>query len=270
VKKSWLERTSGILHPRAAAKNFRLTRHPPSRALAPFVARYWIMRWALAKPYRQTVIPYPCINLAVERGQSGVFGVASQSISRVLEGEGLVFGVQFLPGGFRAFFGKSIAGLTDRSIPIGDVFDETEHEWEAAILSLDDDAAMIGQAESRLRAKNPRRHVDADAVLRIVNTIADEREVTKVDDVVRLAGLSKRTLERLFRQYVGVGPKWVIQRYRLHEAAEYAATGKPRDWPDLAARLGYADQAHFIRDFKRFVGQSPTRYAATAGAQGEL
>jgi AraC-like DNA-binding protein len=228
------------------------------------------MRWALDKPYRQTVIPYPCINLAVERGQSGVFGVASQSISRVLEGEGLVFGVKFLPGAFRAFFGKSIAGITDRSIPIGDVFDETEHEWEAAILSLDDDAAMIAQAESRLRAKSPQRHVDADAALRIVNTIADQREVTKVDDVVRLTGLRKRSLERLFRQYVGVGPKWVIQRYRLHEAAEYAATDEPRDWPDLAARLGYADQAHFIRDFKRFVGQSPTRYAATAGAQGEL
>ena len=128
VKKSWLERTSGILHPRAAAKNFRLTRHPPSKALAPFVAQYWIMRWALAKPYRQTVIPYPCVNLAVQRGQSGVFGVASQSVSRVLEGEGLVFGVQFLPGGFHAFFGKFIAGLTDRSIPIGDVFDETEHD----------------------------------------------------------------------------------------------------------------------------------------------
>lgn len=228
------------------------------------------MRWSLAKPYHQTVIPYPCVNLAVERGQSGVFGVASKSFSHVLEGEGLVFGVQFLPGGFRAFFGKSIAGLTDRSIPIGDVFDEAEHEWEAAILSLDDDAAMIAHAEARLRAESPQRHVDADTVLRIVNTIADKREVTKVDDVVRLAGLRKRTLERLFREYVGVGPKWVIQHYRLHEAAEYAATDKPRDWPDLAARLGYADQAHFIRDFKRFVGQSPTRYAATAGAQGEL
>jgi len=228
------------------------------------------MRWALNKPYRQTVIPYPCINLAVERGQSGIFGVASRSISRVLEGEGLVFGVQFLPGGFRTFLGKSIAGLTDRSIPIGDVFDETEQNWQAAILPLDDDAAMIAQAESRLRAKSPQRYADADAALRIVNTIADDREITKVDDVVRLTRLSKRTLERLFREYVGVGPKWVIQRYRLHEAAEYAATGKRRDWADLAARLGYADQAHFIRDFKRFVGQSPTRYAAAAGAHGEL
>ena len=77
------------------------------------------------------------------------------------------------------------------------------------------------------------------------------------------SGTSKRTLERLFREYVGVGPKWVIQRYRLHDAAEHAATGKACDWADVAARLGYADQAHFIRDFKRFVGQSPAQYSAT-------
>ena len=82
LNKSRLERTGGILHPRAAAKNFRRTRRSPSAALASIVAQYWIMQWALAEPDRQTVIPYPCVNLAVKRGQSGVFGVASQSISR--------------------------------------------------------------------------------------------------------------------------------------------------------------------------------------------
>jgi len=269
VVKNWLERTSGILHPRAAAKSFRLIRHRPSKDLAPFVARFWIMRWTLREPYRQDVIPYPCVNLAVESGRSGIFGVASKSVSRVIGGQGLVFGVKFLPGGFRAFFGRPIADLTDRSIPIGNVFGTSDREWEEAILSLNEDAPMIAQAESRLRAQNPERHADAETVLQIVNAIADDRELTKVDDVVRLAGASKRTLERLFREYVGVGPKWVLQRYRLHEAAELAAKRERRDWADLAARLGYADQAHFIRDFKRFIGQTPTRYAAMAATRAE-
>jgi AraC-like DNA-binding protein len=220
------------------------------------------MRWALVAPYRQTVIPYPCVNLVVERGRSGIFGVASQSFSRLLEARGLLFGVQFLPGAFRSFLGKPVASLTDRSISIADVFGTTNREWEEAILSLEDDAAMIAQVETRVRARMPPQDADAKAVLGIVNAVADNREITKVDDVVRLAGTSKRKLERLFREYVGVGPKWVIQRYRLHDAAEHAATDETHDWADLAARLGYADQAHFIRDFKRFVGQSPTRYAA--------
>jgi AraC-like DNA-binding protein len=260
--KSWLERTSGILDPRGAEKTFRLTRHTPSGALAPFVARYWIIRWELVAPYSQTVIPYPCVNLTVERGRSGIFGVASKSFSRVLEGAGLVFGVQFLPGAFRPFLGKSVASLTDRSVPIADVFGTSDRECEEALLSLEDDAAMVAEAERRLGARLPEPDADAQAVLAIVNAVADNRELTKVDAVVRLAGTTKRTLERLFREYVGVAPKWVIQHYRLHDAAEHAATHETHDWADLAARLGYADQAHFIRDFKRFVGQSPTRYAA--------
>jgi hypothetical protein len=47
------------------------------------------------------------------------------------------------------------------------------------------------------------------------------------------------------RSYVGVTPRWVLQRGRLH----------------LAADLGYADQAHFIRDFRRVLVETPARYA---------
>lgn len=109
--------------------------------------------------------------------------------------------------------GLKVEGIEvqDRSIPIADVFDTSDREWEEASLPAGEDAAMTAQAESRLRAQGPKRHADADTVLHVVNAVADNREITKVDDVVRLAGTSKRTLERLFRDYVGVGPKWVIQ-----------------------------------------------------------
>ena len=66
---------------------------------------------------------------------------------------------------------------------------------------------MIAEAEARLLTRRPERDADAETVLRIVNAVADDREITKIDDVVRLAGTSKRALERLFREYVGVGPK---------------------------------------------------------------
>jgi AraC-like DNA-binding protein len=67
-------------------------------------------------------------------------------------------------------------------------------------------------------------------------------------------------LQRIFSQYVGVSPKWVIKRYRLHEAAEQLAGGEVVDWPKIALELGYFDQAHFIKDFKTIVGESPAEY----------
>ena len=84
-------------------------------------------------------------------------------------------------------------------------------------------------------------------------------EATSVEELCAHAGYSKRTLQRLFREYVGVTPKWVLQRIRLHEAAERMADGEG-DWPRLALDLGYFDQAHFIKAFKAVIGRTPADY----------
>src|SRR6185312_10327542 len=97
----------------------------------------------------------------------------------------------------------------------------------------------------------------------IVARIAEEREITSVDDVLAhgdIPAMSRRTLQRLFREYIGVGPKWVIRRFRLHEAAERIDAGGSVDWARVAVELGYADQTHFIKDFKAIVGKTPTEY----------
>jgi AraC-like DNA-binding protein len=69
---------------------------------------------------------------------------------------------------------------------------------------------------------------------------------------------------------VGVGPKWVIQRYRLHEAAEQLKAENPPPLAALAASLDYADQSHFARDFKRVVGQSPGAFADSRPCPGRV
>jgi AraC-like DNA-binding protein len=53
----------------------------------------------------------------------------------------------------------------------------------------------------------------------------------------------------------------VIRRYRLHEVTERMAAGGPVDWAGLAVELGYADQAHLVRDFTDLFGEPPTYYA---------
>jgi AraC-like DNA-binding protein len=94
--------------------------------------------------------------------------------------------------------------------------------------------------------------------------VAGDREILKVEDLVDRYAMNQRTLQRLFAKYVGVSPKWVIQRYRLHEAAEQLASGAAISQSALALDLGYTDQAHFAHDFKTVVGMSPAAYARAA------
>jgi AraC-like DNA-binding protein len=120
---------------------------------------------------------------------------------------------------------------------------------------------MVKLAEKFLRERLPEQDANVRFINEIIDHIIAHREITKVDDVVSQLNLNKRTVQRLFRQYVGVSPKWVIKRYRLHEVAERLAGGEVVDWPTIVVELGYSDQAHFIKDFKTIVGRTPVEYA---------
>ena len=108
----------------------------------------------------------------------------------------------------------------------------------------------------------PDRDPAAEQAARVVALITSDSALQRVDQLSVASGLSVRGLQRMFADYVGVSPKWVMRRARLHQAAARADSGEPVDWAALAADLGYADQAHLIRDFTITIGVSPTRYAA--------
>jgi AraC-like DNA-binding protein len=135
------------------------------------------------------------------------------------------------------------------------------------MLRTTDDAEQVALAEAFLRSLNLRFEPAIAFVSRVVDEIAADRSLLRVDDVARAERVSRRKLERLFREYVGISPKWVIQRYRLFEAADRLTTAPDSGAADLAQQLGYSDQAHFIKDFKTIVGRSPADYARTVASE---
>lgn len=222
----------------------------PAPDLARWVERYWIVSWDYAEPYRQLIVPYPNVHLTFGDGGARLHGVSSGHQIKVLEGRSGVFGVAFRPGCFRPFLGASVTTITDRTIDAAAVFDPS-------LPALD-----VPAVEDYLRAHLPDPDPRADEAADIVARIAAKPEITRVDALAGDLATSVRQLQRLFAEYVGIGPKWVIRRYRLHEVTERLAAGAAIDWAALAADLGYADQAHFARDFKEMFGEPPTRYAA--------
>jgi transcriptional regulator GlxA family with amidase domain len=92
---------------------------------------------------------------------------------------------------------------------------------------------------------------------------------TRVEHLAAMHHVAPRTLQRLFRRYVGVGPKWVLKRLRIHQAAEQLTAKSAPPWTELALDLGYYDHAHFIRDFRLVAGRSPAEYAAEAARARE-
>jgi AraC-like DNA-binding protein len=81
-----------------------------------------------------------------------------------------------------------------------------------------------------------------------------------VDALARDIGLGSRQLERLFRDAVGLSPKTLARLVRFQAALRACEAGVPLASAGFAA--GYADQAHFAREFRRVAGITPSAFAA--------
>ena len=255
-----------MLRPGLAASRFGLTRSAPSGVLAPFVEYYWIVRWDLRgqPPYEQTILPHPNVHLVFEASGAGIYGVDRSLFTRLLSGEGKAVGVRFRAGCFRPFWGAPISQLSDRVVPATRVFGPLAEKTRVAIMSASSDVDMVGDAESLLFSALPEPDPVASQVSELVALITSDPSLWRVDQLSLVSGLSVRSLQRMFADYVGVSPKWVMRRARLHEAALRADSGEPVDWAALALDLGYADQAHLTRDFTATIGVPPGRYAAVS------
>ena len=91
-----------------------------------------------------------------------------------------------------------------------------------------------------------------------------------IADLADESGLSTRRFGELFQREIGLNPKAFARLRRFqHALCHVHATPNP-DWCDLAAATGYADQAHFIREFRSFSGLTPCGYHARRGARPHL
>lgn len=264
--------TYGLLNPAAGLKRFELHRHAPAPDLAGLVDWHWIVRWSLPEPFEQEVLPHPCVNLSIEPGKSAVHGIGTRREVARLEGEGRVVATKFRPGGFYPFARVPMRDLLDRIVPLVEAFGSAGEAIERVVLDQPDDAVASRAIEDLLRQGRIADDPALPEAMALAVRAQEDREIHRAEDLAQIAGVSVRTLHRLFERYIGVGPKWIIQRSRVQEAAERVASGVPVVWAALALDLGYHDQAHLIHDFKAQIGFTPAVYArrcSAAQASGE-
>jgi AraC-like DNA-binding protein len=256
------DRVRGVLKPDASGGKFLHERTAPSEALRAVVQHFWSVRWDLrgAQSFMPETLPHPNVQMVFEAGAASIAGVHTGRFKTELKDKGWVFGVKFRPGAFRPYYGRSIASLRDRSVPIDEVFGADGAALARKVSGISGDVGKASVVERFLKERMAPADPNVERVSRIVDDIAEDRAIVSVDQLVEKWRLGKRALQQQFNTYVGVGPKWVINRYRLHEAIERLHAGAELSFTELALELGYFDQAHFIRDFRTLVGCPPAAY----------
>lgn len=249
-----------VVRPAAGERVFRVERVTPGADLAEFVDYYWLVRWRTPEPHRQQVVPQPRVHVAAEQGRLLVHGVTRGPFFRTLTGSGHVLGAAFHPGGFRPLLGRTVGAISGTVRPGEDVLGVDDAPVAARILGTTDASRMVAALEDYLRRADPRPDPTAREVTALVEEARRRGEITRVEQLAGHAGLSPRSLQRLFTEYVGIGPKWIIQRFRILDAVAAAHSGRSIRWAALADELGFSDQAHLTRVFTQVVGTPPATY----------
>lgn len=253
-----------ILHPRLAP--FVADRFLPSDHVARFVDHYWLVRWQLGhgEEYQQLVLSHPVVNVSVNTETARVVGPSTGVVERRLAGSGWTFGVMFRPAGFWPLLRRSLASIAGKELALADVLPDAA----GSIAIAGNTAARACEAsalDDALAALLPTAPQPSETSTHLAELARADREIARAEQLAKVADVSIRTLERRFSVHIGLSPKKVIQRYRLQEVAERARLG-PVSWASVAADLGYADQAHLVRDFRAVTGEAPAKYLRVENA----
>ena len=256
----------GVLRHSPPPGGYRHVRHQPPAALAAWVQHFWVecWDWPEQEPQTREVLPHPCVHLVFASGRSRILGVQRARFVRQLKGRDRILGVKFRPGAFYPFLRRPVASLADSSLPLAELFDAAAAAAaEQEVLAGADEQAMVEAAGCFLAPRLPPPDPWVEAAAGAVEEIACDSRITRVEHLTARSGLPERSLQRLFSRYVGASPRWVIKRYRIYEVLEHlGSSAADMDWAGLAQELGYFDQAHFIKDFKKLVGRTPAEYRA--------
>ncbi|MFI8005446.1 DUF6597 domain-containing transcriptional factor [Streptomyces sp. NPDC086010] len=271
------ENPRGIVDAPDLFTHVRFRLREPAPGLRRHLEHYWLIDWDLSRPYTSQVVPHPSVHLVFQRQDSGsaadragtaeVYGVVQGMFTRRLEGRGRVCGVKFRAGAFRPFApDRPVSAWTGRQVPADEALQgpaggPTAARVAPAVLGPADEDARVAALDAYLLRLLPPPDPQAGRATELAELARADRSLLRVDALARAGGLSVRSLQRLFSGHVGVGPKWVILRHRIHEALQRAGTDPEPDWAALAADLGYSDQAHLVRDFTATVGVPPTAFA---------
>jgi AraC-like DNA-binding protein len=270
--------TAGVLRPEQFVQHAQLERHEVATDLAPWVENHWSLRWDLppGSTYVSSTLPHPACNLSVEPGHPRdglpddpvvVTGVPTRRFDVTIKDSGWVHSVKFRPGGLTSLSGHSARDLRDVTVPASTVFPVATTDALRELGPADSTEECVRVFEDALLALRTEPEDDYRTVLEVVGQMLEDRRLLRVADVEERCGIGTRTLQRLFERYVGVSPKWVLSRYRMHDVVTALDEGYDGSLADLAAEYGWFDQAHFTREFTDLIGVPPTGYVAGAAPQ---
>lgn len=245
---------------------------PPAQ-LSPAVQCFWFLRGDLTGAAPQTIVPDGRMEIVLHLGEpfaevdgmglprpQGPALLAGQLMSplRVQPlGFSDVVGIRLRPAAGRSLFGSRMAELDDSVTPLGSIAPRLAATLADALAGGSEPAARARRIAAALAGIGMRE--PPPAVRHAVHRLGEVKP-PRLADLARELGMSGRTLERRVRAETGLTPTMLRRVLRFRRAFRMLDRRPAGAWGEVAARAGYYDQAHLIREFRKFAGAAPAAF----------
>jgi AraC-like DNA-binding protein len=236
----------------------------PADALRPYIYCFWELRTAsvLKDLYMYRVVADGCMDMIIDTGAYNgivVAGIADSSFDVPVENGAAYFGIRFLPAGIHHFWEMNAAEIRNQMIDAGELLPKESQVLSAMVFESKSFTQRVAVAQSYLLSLLAKNNNDmhpalARALHHILSTGGDLPIQSKAAEYI-----SPRQLRRLFQEHVGCSPKLFARIVRFQQALKMMQTDRGTGH---FYKQGYFDQAHFIREFKNFYGDTPGNISA--------
>jgi AraC-like DNA-binding protein len=249
---------------------------PASKHLQRFVKSYWMIDGLNDKTIRkEKIIPDGYLEMVFHykepyksningswRDKRDKYVIAGQISNHFyLENIGYtgMFGIKFQPWAFRTLFNIDMKSITDDNIQIPDNIMKEIKPLNSILdkkLAFETKVAESEKWLTDLLQTNKATVKKGESAAKMMLETNGALGLTEIKDKTNI---SERALQRYFKEYIGLSPKFYCRIIRFSHIFKLASSENP-NWTDIALQAGFYDQAHFIKDFKEFTGEEPSKY----------
>ena len=244
----------------------------PAESLKKWIVCYWIVEADTEAPTIEKIIPDGFTELIFHYGDtcrtkiSGEWQVQSNTLIAgqltkyfYLENgsNAKMIAVKLMPAALTQLFGLKMHLLTDEILDADKINNASLNSLKNKLIPFADEAAAKQILDAHFSALID--GVKATPVTKAIETILASNGMISVDEIARAAAVGPRQLERLFKKYIGLTPKYYARIIKFNYIFELIKAGKT-SWSEIVYQSGYYDQSHFIKNFKAFTGEDPSAY----------
>ena len=176
-----------------------------------------------------------------------------------------MFVIRFQPGGVYPFLNFPVEEINNLVVDAELIFGEDVIRLREQLLEVSIPEEKFYCAEQWLMDHLSEASFSKQVMNFAIQQICQDPTQNSIKLISRKTGYSQRQFIQLFKKYVGLSPKYFQRVQRFNKVLQEVERRNEINWPALSYDCGFYDQAHFIREFRKFSGLNPTDFLRSKG-----